>query len=226
MTVLGGLLTAVPAVAAEPFTAVLDFEQYERISLDGQDGWTSSDAPRVIADPLNGNNQVIESVGGGHQSYRTIPAIADGDTGTLFFRFMRTGSVDTSFGLTDVDVPNDYSHSRAYVNNQNDDVMLVRDGGGFEPAGVWAQDAWQCVWIVADNAADTVAVYSQGGPYEEITRLPEGAVEQFGFRQSVDGALDRFFWKNGGSEFRAPAARRRRRRQHGRESRDRHRQPR
>lgn len=199
MAVAGALLAAAPAAAAEPFTEVIDFEQYERIALHGQDGWTSSSAPRVIADPLNGNNQVVESVGGGQQSYRAIPAIAEGDTGTLFFRFLRTGSVDTSFGLTDVDAPTDYVNSRAYVNNQNDDVLRVRDGGAFKPAGVWSRDAWQCVWIVADNAADKVSVYSQGGPYEEITRLPEGTEQQFGFRQAVNGALDRFFWKNGAS---------------------------
>lgn len=193
----GGLLTAVPAAAAEPFTEVLDFEQYERTALNGQDGWVSSTAPRVIADPLNGNNQVIESVGGGQQSYRAIPPIAQGDTGTLFFRFMRTGSVDTSFGLTDVDAPTDYPNSRAYVNNQNTDVMLVRNGGAFTPVGTWSKDTWQCVWIVADNADDKVTVYSQGGPYDEITRLPEGTEQQFGFRQAVNGALDRFFWKNG-----------------------------
>ena len=133
----GTLLAATPAAAAdEPFTEVIDFEGYERSALDGQDGWASSAAPRVIADPLNGNNQVVESVGGGQQSVREIPSIAEGDTGTLFFRFMRTGSVDTSFGLTDVDAPNDYAHSRAYVNNQNDDVMLVRDGGSFKPAAM------------------------------------------------------------------------------------------
>ncbi|CAH0202293.1 PQQ-dependent sugar dehydrogenase [Microbacterium sp. Bi121] len=199
LAVVGSALTAMPAAAAESFTEVLSFEQYERTALDGQDGWTASGALRVIADPLNGNNQVLESVGGGQQAYRTIPAIDEGDTGTLFFRFMRTGSVDTSFGLTDVDAPNDYANSRAYINNQNDNVMLVRDGGKFTPAGAWSKDSWQCVWIVADNAADKVSVYSQGGPYEEITRLPEGAEQQFGFRQAVNGALDRFFWKNGAS---------------------------
>lgn len=199
VAVAGVALTATPAAAAEPFTEVFDFEQYERTALDGQDGWTASGAPRVIADPLNGNNQVLESVGGGEQAYRDIPAIKEGDTGTLFFRFMRTGSVDTSFGLTDVDAPGDYPDSRAYINNQNSDVMLVRDGGDFVPVGSWAKDSWQCVWIVADNQSDQVAVYSQGGAYEEMTRLPDGAQEQFGFRESVDGDLDRFFWKNGAS---------------------------
>ncbi|MBM7832801.1 glucose/arabinose dehydrogenase [Agromyces cerinus] len=199
MAVFSSVLTGGPASAAEPFTEVLDFEQYERTALHGQDGWTASGAPRVIADPLNGNNQVLESVGGTQQAYRAIPPIAEGATGTLFFRFMRTGSVDTSFGLTDVDAPTDYPNSRAYINNQNSDVMLVRDAGAFKPVGAWSRDTWQCVWIVADNAADKVTVYSQGGPYTEVTRLPEGTEQQFGFRQAVNGALDRFFWKNGAS---------------------------
>lgn len=194
---IGTLLAATPATADATFPEVIDFEGYERTALNGQDGWTASAAPRVVADPLNGNNQVVESVGGGQQAFREIPAIADGTTGTLFFRFLRTGSVDTSFGLTDVDAPNDYTHSRAYVNNQNDDVLRVRDGNAFKSAGVWSRDAWQCVWIVADNATDKVAVYSQGGAYDEITRLPEGTEQQFGFRQAVNGDLDRFFWKNG-----------------------------
>ncbi|WP_265522158.1 PQQ-dependent sugar dehydrogenase [Oerskovia flava] len=199
---LGVTLLGPPAAAEsadEGFTEILSFESYARTALSGQDGWTASGAAQVVADPLNANNQVLEMVGGGQRAYRAVPEIADGDTGTLFFRFLRTGSVDTSFGLTDVDAPSDYPHSRAYVNNQNTDVMLVRDGGAFKPAGVWSRDTWQCVWIVADNAADEVAVYSQGGPYEEITRLPEGTVEQFGFRQAVNGALDRFFWINGAS---------------------------
>ncbi|WP_083259486.1 PQQ-dependent sugar dehydrogenase [Cellulosimicrobium cellulans] len=202
-TVLGGTLLGPPAAAEvaadEGFTEILDFEEYERTALHGQDGWTASAAARVVADPLNANNQILEQVGGGQKSYRAVPPVADGGTGTLFFRFMRTGSVDTSFGLTDVDAPSDYVNSRAYVNNQNSDVMLVRDGGSFKPAGVWSRDTWQCVWIVADNATDKVSVYSQGGPYEEITRLPEGTEQQFGFRQGVSTALDRFFWINGAS---------------------------
>ena len=204
--VLGVGALAAPATADDPaaaeehtFTELLDFEDYTREALDGQDGWSATPAAQVIADPLNGNNQVLEMVGGSNSAHRAIPEIADGETGTVFFRFLRTETVDTSFGITDVDEPSTYADSRAYVNNQNDDTMLVRDGNQFTSVGHWAQDTWQCVWIVADNAADEVAVYSQGGSYEEITRLPEGAEEQFDFRESVSGALDRFFWINGAS---------------------------
>src|SRR5699024_3822769 len=145
------------------FTELLDFEDYTRDGLDGQDGWSATPAAQVIADPLNGNNQVLEMVGGSNSAHRAIPEIADGQTGTVFFRFLRTETVDTSFGITDVDAPSTYADSRAYVNNHNDDTMLVRDGNQFTSVGHWAQDTWQCVWIVADNAADEVAVYSQGG---------------------------------------------------------------
>jgi hypothetical protein len=210
--VLGALPLAAPAGAApapdDPggppppttsagFTEHLDFEQYTPGALDGQDGWTASPATAVVPDPLNGNNFVLTQSGPSIRAFREVPAIADGETGTLFFRMLRSGKVDTSFGLTDVDAPSTTSHSRAYVNHQNDDVLRVRDGGAFATAGSWSPDVWQCVWIVADNATDTVAVYSQGGPYAEQTRLPAGSETQFGFRQAVSGSLDRFYWVNG-----------------------------
>src|SRR5690606_19732080 len=133
--------------------------------------WTATNAATVTTDPINGNNQVIRMSGGGNYSHHAIPAIGDGDTGTLFFRFFRDGSTDTSFGLTDVDAPSDFAHSRAYVNNQNSDDMLARDGGAFtDRIGHWSEGSWQCVWIVADNGTDTMSVYTQGGPYEEQTR--------------------------------------------------------
>ncbi|MFC8599096.1 PQQ-dependent sugar dehydrogenase [Isoptericola sp. NPDC057191] len=198
-TVLVGAPAVAQPAADREFTELLGFEQYQRTTLNGQDGWSASSAAKVIADPLNGNNQVLAMTGGNQKAYRAVPEIADGTTGTLFFRFLRTGSVDTSFGLTDVDQPSQTTDSRAYVNNQNSDQMLVRDGGGFKPAGVWGRDAWQCVWVVADNATDKVAVYSQGGPYAERTRLPEGTEQQFGFRQGVTTSLDRFWWINGAS---------------------------
>ncbi|MGO1412120.1 MAG: PQQ-dependent sugar dehydrogenase [Microbacterium sp.] len=189
-----------PAVAEEPeFTEHLTFESYAREALGGQDGWTTDGAAEVVAGPLNGNNQVLEMTGASHHASRAIPEILDEDTGTLFFRFYRSGSVDTSFGITDVDQPTTYTDSRAYVNNQNSDTMLARDGGAFTPVGTWSENAWQCVWIVADNASDEIAVYSQGGAYEEQTRLPDGAAEEFGFRENVSGGLDRFFWINGSS---------------------------
>lgn len=185
------------AAAATGFTTLIDFEQYAPGPLNGQDGWTASPAAAVVADPLNRNNWVATQSGPSIRSYREVPSIPEGGTGTLFFRMLRTGNVDTSFGLTDVDNPSATSHSRAYVNHQNDNVLRVRNGGAFAVAGTWSPDVWQCVWIVADNATDKVTVYSQGGPYAQQTRLPAGSETQFGFRESVNSALDRFYWING-----------------------------
>ena len=193
-------LLAAPAGAQteEPgFTELLGFESYTTGALDGQDGWTATGAAAVVLDPVNQNNRALELSGPNQRAHRAVAAIEDGETGTVFFRIRRDGSVDTSFGVTDNDNPSDFAHSRAYINNQNSDRLLVRDGGAFATAGTWAEDVWQCVWLVADNETDEVAVYSQGGPYEEQTRLPAGAEETFGFRAAVDGALDRFFWING-----------------------------
>lgn len=193
-------LLAAPASAQteEPgFTEVLGFEGYTTGELDGQDGWTAAAGAVVSPDPVNQNNRVLEMTGNGLTAHRAVAAIDDGETGTVFFRMRREGSVDTSIGVTDVEAPATFTDSRAYANNQNSDVLNVRDGGAFAPVGTWAEDAWQCVWLVVDNESDDVAVYSQGGPYEEQTRLPEGAEETFGFRTPVDGALDRLFWING-----------------------------
>ncbi|WP_243695264.1 PQQ-dependent sugar dehydrogenase [Agromyces protaetiae] len=187
-----------PPTTGPGFDALVHFDQYTRAALQGQDGWTASALPSVVADPLDANNQVLRMGGGGNeQAYRAIPAIANGSTGTLFFRFLRTGTVDASVGLTDVDAPADFAHARAYANTQNDDALRVRNGGAFTSVGTLARDVWQCVWIVADNQSDRLAIYSQGGPYATRTRLPAGAAQQFGFRQAVNGALDRFFTKNG-----------------------------
>ena len=102
-------------------------------------------------------------------------------------------------GITDVDQPTTYTDSRAYVNNQNSDTMLARDGGAFTPVGTWSENAWQCVWIVADNASDEIAVYSHGGAYEEQTRLPDGPPKSSGSERTSQRSLDRFFWINGSS---------------------------
>lgn len=193
---LGGPAVAQTS-AAQEFSETLGFEQYQRTALNGQDGWSASAAAKVVADPLNGNNQVLEMDGAAQRASRAVPGISEGETGTLFFRMLRLGNVDTSFGITDNDQPTDYTHSRAYINSQNSDSLLVRDGGSFAPAGTWTVNSWQCVWIVADNATDKVAVYSQGGAYKERTRLPAGSEKQFGFRQGVTTPLDRFFWING-----------------------------
>src|SRR5699024_12426948 len=100
------------------------------------------------------NNRVLEMTGPDQHAHREIAAIEDGETGTVFFRVRRDGDVDTSFGITDQAEPSDFAHSRAYVNNQNDDTLLVRDGGDFASAGTWSADPWQCVWIAAGHQRD------------------------------------------------------------------------
>lgn len=194
--VLTGAVAA-PAAAAG-FTAVVDFESYTTGPVSGVDGWVASSGARVVADPEDPANQVLRMAGSGLEAYRPVPGVAQGDTGTLFFRFRRVGNVNTSVGLTDVDAPTSFSDSRAYANNQNSDVLSVRDGGTFRAVGTWQDSAWQCVWLVTDHAARRTTVYSRGGPYGTTTRLPVGQELTYAFRTATSGALDRFWMINGG----------------------------
>ncbi|MGJ6963005.1 PQQ-dependent sugar dehydrogenase [Streptosporangium sp. G11] len=180
------------------FDQVLDLEGYTAGALNGQDGWSTSGAAVVVAaDPRQAGNQAIRLTGPNLRAHRAVPAIAPGASGTLFFRFQRTGNVDTSAGLTDADAPAAFGDFEVQANSQNSATLNARDRGAFAPAGTWAPNTWQCVWLVADNTTDTFAMYSRGGPYAVTTRLPAGTERRFGFRNGTAEALDRFAVING-----------------------------
>ncbi|PWV52348.1 sorbosone dehydrogenase family protein [Nocardiopsis sp. L17-MgMaSL7] len=184
---------------APEYAEVVDFEAYEEAALDGQDGWRADADVRVVADPTrpSEDGRVVEMTGDGLAADRAVPEIADGATGTLFFRMHRDAALDTSLGLTEVDAPSTFDDMRAQANSQNSNALNFRDGDSFAEAGTWPSDAWQCVWMVVDNDADTVRAYSRGGPYRTTTRLPVGEETEFALRRSVEEGLDRFFALNG-----------------------------
>lgn len=193
--------TASTASPAPEYAEVVDFDDYQPAALDGQDGWSADPAVTVLADPTEPEapNQVAELTGDHLAAHRAVPEIAEGGVGTLFFRARRDGPVDTSLGLTEVDAPAAFPDMRAQANSQNSNDLNVRDGDAFAQAGTWSPDAWQCVWLVADNAADRLSVYSRGGPYRTTTRLPVSEELDYAFRQSTTEGLDHFFALNGGT---------------------------
>ncbi len=183
---------------APEYAEVVDFDAYEATALDGQDGWRADADVRVVADPTGPDpRQVVEMTGDGLAADRAVPEIADGATGTLFFRVHRDADLDTSLGLTEVADPGGFDDMRAQANVQNSDMLNVRDGDSFAEAGSWPSGTWQCVWMVVDNDADTVRAYSRGGPYRTTTRLPVGEEAEFALRSSVEDGLDRFLALNG-----------------------------
>ncbi|UED85439.1 PQQ-dependent sugar dehydrogenase [Streptomyces profundus] len=179
---------------APAYAEVVTFDDYQPAALDGQDGWRADPGVRVLADPTGpaGQGQVVELTGNDLAADRAVPPIAEGETGTVFFRFQRAGGLDASLGLTDVAAPTAFADFRVQANNQNSSDLGVRDGGAFTTVGSWPADAWQCVWLVADNATDRVTVHSRGGPYRTTTRLPVDERLDFAFRESTGDALDRF----------------------------------
>lgn len=205
-TALGGVLVPGPSAAGqeprppgmEAFNEVITFDDYRPGALAGQDGWEASGAVEVAVDPLDDHNQVAKMPDPDDWSRRAIPAIEDGGSGTLFFRFYRDDRVNHNVGLSAADSPQDFGDFEAQANSQESLTLNARDGGSFANAGSWAQGTWQCVWMVADNASDTYRMYTRGGLYSETTRLPADQEKAFGFRNGTGDALDKFFARNGG----------------------------
>lgn len=191
--------TASTANPAPEYAEVVDFEGYDAAGLDGQDGWRADPGVQVVADPTDPGqpNQAVQLTGNDLAADRAVPEIGDGATGTLFFRMHRDANVDASLGLTELDAPGVHGDFRAQANNQNSSTLQFRDGDSFAEAGTWLPGAWQCVWMVVDNDADTVRAYTRGGIYRTTTRLPVDEETEFAFRQSADDGLDRFFALNG-----------------------------
>ncbi|GAA1769633.1 PQQ-dependent sugar dehydrogenase [Agromyces humatus] len=182
--------TADPAPA---FSSVVDFQNLTAGAINGQDGWTATAGATIAADPADAANSALQLVGANTKVHRALDAIEASATGTLFFRFQRSGLVDTSIALTDVDAPAAFGDSRVQANNQRSSVLNVRPPAGFTPVGTWAENTWQCVWMVADNTTDTFTIHSRGGEYVTTTQLPVDQAGTYGFRSQVAGALDRFF---------------------------------
>lgn len=185
------------------FEEVTRFDDYADGSLAGVDGWQTSSASVVVTgDPQaegNEGNKVVGMTGPRLWARRAVPALAPGSEGTVFFRLYRGGPVDTSAGLSDVDAPAAFGDFEVQANVQSSSTLNARDGGAFAAAGTLAEDAWQCVWMVADNETDTYEMYSRGGPYAVTTRLPVDEETQFAFRNGTAEALDRFLLVNGAS---------------------------
>lgn len=192
-------VTYIDNLYVAPTDAVLDdptprFEEVHNLddldpgALDGQNGWVADADVSVTSDPDDDAGQVLDLSASDAQAYRGLDAtIAGGGTGTMFFRVRRTGNVNLSAGLSDVGQPSAYGDYEAQANAQNGTVLNARDGGAFTPAGTIADEAWQCVWLVADTAAGAYEMHVRGGEYDTKVQLPEDAAQMFGFRNGTTG---------------------------------------
>jgi hypothetical protein len=183
------------------FEQVLDLENLATGAVNGKDGWSGS-APgaSIAADATESGNQVLRMSGPNLRAHRATSTIAEGATGTLFFRMRRTGAVDVNAGLSDQSSPTAFTAYEVQANVQGTSTLNARDGGAFAPAGTFPDQAWQCFWLVADTAANSYELHARGGPYATRVQLPEGAAEDFGFRNGANAAaLARLLVMTGGS---------------------------
>jgi hypothetical protein len=137
--------------------------------------WSSLPVYTVAADPANPANQVAAAVQAGAANNQTavLPfgpgnVIANGATGTVFFRMMRGPTATSNFlGYVNSGTTADFAQRRSGIgsNGGSTQPMVMRGGSNttVETSGFTnlAPDTWYSYWVVMDNAADTFAIYSQ-----------------------------------------------------------------
>ena len=166
---------------------------------------TDNDAIIEI-DPDNPFNQVMSISQGGNQTaayciLSSEASIQDGETKTLFLRFRTNGNTDQSFGLTDLDTPptggTDWGSFRVQFRWTNGSLD-ARDGGSYRALKTLTANTWYCLWVVVNNAADTMKLYLKTDVQDATANdllLYQGTQSTFAFRTATTSALDRLYWR-------------------------------
>jgi hypothetical protein len=168
--------------------------------------WIGTDNIMIEVDPTDSANNVIglheNGIGIQAATYGVLSSdatIAEGETKTLFLRFRATETIDSAFGLTQVDAPDVGGQNWGDFNPQvsvNFGNFRVRDGGSFLVTGPYTPLEWYNLWMVVDNATDTMKVYLHDRPGEPATEtdlVTVNSKDTFGFRNTTTTALDRFY---------------------------------
>lgn len=194
----GGLTVTAGGGAAN---LVDDFESYSvgnahpggssAFELNGGPWTTNNDSGTgLVAIQDNGSTQHLAVGWGAGQrgATRTAPTIANGESGTYYFRIRTDDATpDVSYGLSDVASGDSFSYGEyevqvALVNNGGP-TLGARNGGTFQQL-VTGLDAntWYDIWLVVDNDSDTYdAYYSTGGDPNGIATATKFA-DDFAFR--------------------------------------------
>lgn len=198
-----GLLVAVSTARAG---LLEDFESLTVGRLYGQADWAATSSVRVVRD-VNTDNLLMQLAGSNASAYKPLAdlAIADGQIGTLFFRFqVDDNAVDHGIGLTDVPTPSAWGDYEATTLIYPDSSLVKARGRDYnayqdmtlnDGANGLAPDTWYHLWMVNDNATDTVDYYIQGADITSQRHVAEG----FRFRNGTTDPLSTFFARVGAS---------------------------
>ncbi|MEN1678287.1 MAG: hypothetical protein AAGJ46_01745 [Planctomycetota bacterium] len=174
-------VVAVSGVSSAAWNSLSDFEFLSPGPLGSQGGWTSelstTSEYTVTSDPDNPSNQVLLATGTSaaqgapNEGNAYIPlgvdSIAEGTTGTVFFRMRTSDLSDIVFGASDVAAPFTWSSYEGYMvmgSVAGENAFRVRDGGAFSGNLLtYSADQWYNIWLVLDHAADTVSLYTSQG---------------------------------------------------------------
>lgn len=177
MFVIVAVATSSTAHAA--FTLIDDFEALALGNLDNQGNWTttlgsqtSTTSRQITADPEDAGNQVLRvdvhnttgSGSGQLDSYIPLGAgLADGTTGTIFFRMRGSSPVmDLVFGPSESATPGGWGAYRAQSRFSNGGID-GRFDTAYEEVDTYTNNAWYNIWSVIDNSNDTWTMYASQG---------------------------------------------------------------
>ncbi len=170
-------LLASSSTAMAQWALLDDFEGSTLGDVNGQNGWTADNSDyNVAVDPLDAGNQILfvaPDSGGGNAYIPLGSGIAEGATGTAFFRMaigrsnapVGDGTIggDFVFGSSALAAPFTWNSYKGYMVMANGNIR-VRDGNtGFTNVGTYNADEWYNYWLVLDNDTDTTSLYSSQG---------------------------------------------------------------
>lgn len=183
-TVLCLTLAAVAGTAGAAWTLIDDFESYDvGTNIHGQNGWTATGELQTVQDdPGAFGNQALQVTQDRKHIYKAA-TIADGDTGTLFFRFhVPAGqSVDFGVGTTIENPPVDGTHISDYFRIVGTSLQ-VHHNNGWRGVGSYSTGSWYNVWNVIDNQNDKWHAYIEGPGFTGQQQLAYGSTTDFDFR--------------------------------------------
>lgn len=212
LIVVGGIFSPLPRVARAEFVLLDNFGSG---TLGGglntsNPGWSTTAVYTVATDPTNPANKVAAAVQAAAANNQTavLPfgagnVIANGTTGTVFFRMMRGPTAATNFlGYVNSGTTADFAQRRSGIgsNGGATQPMVMRGGSntnvvtsGFTNL---SQDSWYRYWVVMDNAADTFTIYSQreGSSPLPQTLLSNAAGSTQTFISGTTSALQSLFF--------------------------------